>query len=79
MWLILRDTAIMVAAGLAIALPVVWGLGRLIENQLFGVRAMDGATIVAAAVLVALVALGASALPARRAISVSPMEALRYE
>ena len=78
-WLILRDAATMVAAGLAIALPAVWGLGRLIQNQLFGVRAMDEPTIAAAAVLVALVALGASALPARRATSISPMEALRYE
>jgi predicted permease len=78
-WLIVREAAIMVAAGLAIALPAVWGLGRLIENQLFGLRATDGSTIAAAAVLIALVALGASALPAMRASSVSPMEALRYE
>ena len=78
-WLVLRDTAIMVAAGLAIALPAVWGLGRLIASQLFGVAAMDGLTIAAAATLVALVALAASAIPARRAISVSPIEALRSE
>jgi predicted permease len=78
-WLILRDAAVMVAVGLAIALPTVWALGRLIESQLYGVRAMDGATIAAAAVLVGLVALGASALPVRRATSISPMEALRYE
>jgi len=32
-WLIVRDASIMVVAGLAIALPTVWGLGRLIENQ----------------------------------------------
>jgi predicted permease len=77
--LILRDTIIMVAAGLAIALPSIWALGRLIENQLFGVRPTDAATIGAACVLVALAALTASALPARRATSVTPMEALRYE
>jgi ABC-type antimicrobial peptide transport system permease subunit len=40
---------------------------------------MDGATIAAAAALVVLVSIGAGALPARRATSVSPMEALRYE
>jgi predicted permease len=66
-------------AALAMALPAVWALGRLIENQLFGVRAMDGATIGAAAAIVVLVALGAVALPARRASSVSPVEALRCE
>jgi len=59
--------------------PVVLGLGRLVQNQLFGVEAMDAATIVAAASLVAFVALAAAALPARRAVMVSPIEALRYE
>jgi predicted permease len=78
-WLILRDSAIMVAGGVALALPAVWSLGRLIESQLFGVQAMDAATIVAAVALVALVALAASALPTRRASSINPMDALRYE
>lgn len=77
--LVLRDAARMLAAGLAIALPVVWALGRLIESQLFGVRAMDAATIAAATALVAFVALAATGLPARRAVSVSPVEALRCE
>jgi ABC-type antimicrobial peptide transport system permease subunit len=78
-WLVLRDAALMVAAGLAIALPAVWGLGRLIENQLYGVRPMDASTIAAAAVLIAVVALGASFVPVRRATAISPMDALRYE
>ena len=67
------------ACGVALALPAVWSLGRLIESQLFEVHAMDGATIAAAVALVALVALAASALPTRRASSINPMEALRYE
>jgi len=78
-WLVLRDAAVMLAAGLAMAFPTVWGLGRFIENQLYGVRALDPPTIVGASLLVALVALGAAALPARRASSVSPLEALRCE
>jgi predicted permease len=77
--LILRDAFLMVLAGLAIGLPSVWVLGRFVESQLFGVRPMDAATIGAASVLVAVVALGASALPARRATAITPMEALRYE
>lgn len=77
--LVLRDAGLLIAGGVAIALPVVWGLARLVESQLFGVRAMDGATIAAAAGLVTLVALAASALPARRASVISPMEALRAE
>jgi hypothetical protein len=47
-----------------------------LRGKLFGVRPMDAATIGATSVLVAL---GASALPARRATAVTPMEALRYE
>jgi ABC-type antimicrobial peptide transport system permease subunit len=69
----------MVGVGIAIAVPVVFALGRLVQNQLFGVEAMDAVTIVAAAGLVGVVALAAAALPARRAVRISPIEALRYE
>jgi ABC-type antimicrobial peptide transport system permease subunit len=62
-----------------IALPAVWGLGRLIESQLFGVGALDGATVAACAALVVLAALAAAAVPARRASSLNPVEALRCE
>jgi predicted permease len=79
LWLVLRDTAVMVGAGIAMALPAVWGLGRLIESQLFGVSALDGATTAAGAALVALAAGAASAVPARRASSLNPVEALRSE
>jgi predicted permease len=78
-WLILRDGIIMLIAAVSLALPVVWGLGRFIESQLFGVRAMDWPTVTGAAVVIALVALAASGMPVRRAVSISPVEALRYE
>jgi ABC-type antimicrobial peptide transport system permease subunit len=65
--------------GLAIALPVSWALGRFIESQLFGVRPMDAVTIAGAAVVLGLVCLVASVVPARKAESVSPLEALRSE
>ena len=79
LWLVLRDTAIMVALGLAIAVPAVWALGRLVESQLFGVRPVDGTSVAGAAALIALVALVGSAVPARRAASVNPVDALRCE
>jgi putative ABC transport system permease protein len=79
LWLVVRDTAAMVIAGVAMAVPVVWGLGRLVESQLFGVGATDAATIVAAAALIAGAAIAATALPARRATTLNPVEALRYE
>ena len=55
-WLIARETIVMLVAGVALAVPAVWGLGRFVESQLFGVRAMDWPTIVSAAALLALVA-----------------------
>jgi predicted permease len=79
LWLIIRDTLIMIGAGIAIALPCAWALRRLVESQLYGVRAFDGPTIAIACCLLALVALVAAMLPAWRAASISPSEALRLE
>jgi predicted lysophospholipase L1 biosynthesis ABC-type transport system permease subunit len=78
-WLILRETALMLVCGVAIALPAAWGMGRLIESQLFGVHATDGPTIVGSVLLVASAALIASAFPVRRATAISPIQALRCE
>jgi hypothetical protein len=78
-WLILRDAAMMVAWGVAIALPTAWWLGRFVESQLFGVRATDWPTALGATALIATVALCASALPVRRATAISPISALRSE
>jgi len=78
-WLVLRDGIAMLIGAISLALPVVWGLGRFIESQLFGVRAMDWPTVTGAAVVIALVALAASGMPVRRAVSVNPTEALRYQ
>jgi ABC-type antimicrobial peptide transport system permease subunit len=76
---IVREAAVLAIAGVAIAIPVSWALGRLIESQLFGVRPMDAMTIAGAAIVLALVCLVASVVPARRAGSVSPIDALRSE
>ena len=77
--LIVREAALMAAVGIAIAMPASWALGRLIENQLFGVRPMDAVMIAGAAAILALVCLAASAVPALKAGSVSPLETLRSE
>jgi ABC-type antimicrobial peptide transport system permease subunit len=79
LWLVIRDTGVLVIGGIAIALPVVWGLGRLVESQLFGVGTLDGVTVAACAALVVLAAMGAAAVPARRASALNPVEALRCE
>jgi ABC-type antimicrobial peptide transport system permease subunit len=76
-WLVLRDALVMVTAGIAIALPCVWVLGRMIAAQLYGVQPTDTATIAGATVLLATAAAGAAMIPARRASTVSPTVALR--
>jgi putative ABC transport system permease protein len=78
-WLVVADAVAMIAAGTALALPCVWAVGRVVEAQLFGVQALDAPTIAGASALLALVALAAAMLPAWRAASVSPTEALRFE
>src|SRR5207244_13639094 len=78
-WLVLRPALAMIAAGMAIALPCVGALGRLVESQLFGVTAPDPITIAQAALLLASAALGAALIPAYRASTVNPNDALRLD
>jgi putative ABC transport system permease protein len=78
-WLFVRETAVMLAVGIAIAFAIVSAVGRLVESELFGVKPLDGMTIAGAALLVAMVSLAAIAVPIRRAVSISPIEALRSE
>jgi ABC-type antimicrobial peptide transport system permease subunit len=79
LWLVVRDAAMIVAAGTALALPCAWVLGRLLDAQLFGVTAFDGRTVAIAGAMLAGVALGAAFPPAWRAASIAPTEALRVE
>ena len=69
----------LVAIGLAIGLFGAWMLSRVLSAQLFGVTARDPLTYVTVATLLGAVALTASYLPARRALRVDPMTALRSE
>jgi predicted permease len=78
-WLVLRDALAMVGVGIAIALPCVWILGRLIQSQLYDVTPTDPATIAAAALILCASALAAAFVPARRASAVNPTDALRSE
>jgi len=68
-----------VAAGIGIALPGAMATARLTSSLLFGITANDPLTLVGVTLFLVTVALGASYLPARRAVQVDPMTALRHE
>jgi len=78
-WLVLRDALVMTSIGIAIAVPSVWALGRLVESQLYGIKPTDPATIVTATLILCSTALGAALIPAYRAAAVNPTDALRLE
>ena len=77
--MVLRQGVKMALAGVVIGFGGAFALTRLMTSLLFGVAALDPATFVAVAALLVLVALLACYLPARRAMKVDPMAALRYE
>jgi predicted lysophospholipase L1 biosynthesis ABC-type transport system permease subunit len=77
--LVMRETARLIAIGVAAGLAGALALTRVAASQLFGVSAHDPATVVAATLAMAAVALAAGFLPARRAADTDPMAALRYE
>jgi predicted permease len=77
--MVLRGAFWQVGIGLGLGIPLAVLAGKLMKDQLFGVRPWDPAMLAAATVLLALAALAASAVPARRAAGVEPMVALRNE
>ncbi|HLZ43686.1 MAG TPA: ABC transporter permease [Candidatus Sulfotelmatobacter sp.] len=77
--LVVGEGARMALIGVALGTAAALGLTRLMANQLFGVSPHDPLTFAGVALLLAMVALGACYLPARRAMRIDPMAALRQE
>jgi len=77
--MVLTEAGQLIAFGVGLGIFVSIPAGLLMRNLLFGVRAWDAPTLAAVAAVLATAALLASFLPARRAASVSPAEALRAE
>jgi len=78
-WMILRDSLILTAAGVSLGIPFAMLVGRALNSYLYGVKPLDGTSYFLAIATVVCVALAASAVPARRAASIEPLSALRTE
>jgi ABC-type antimicrobial peptide transport system permease subunit len=79
MVMVLRDGVVVAGAGVALGIAAAAALTRSLAGLLFGVAPRDPLTFAAAAVVLLAVAVAATYLPARRAIRVEPMTALRAE
>jgi macrolide transport system ATP-binding/permease protein len=77
--LIMKEAGWLAGVGIGAGLACSVGAATLIRGLLFGVRTWDAATLATVAIVLAISALLASYIPARRAAKVDPMVALRYE
>jgi predicted permease len=79
MWMILRQSLMLTAAGVAAGLPLAMLAGRALSSSLYGVQPFDPVTYLFALIGLVIVALAASAVPAARAAGVDPLTALRVD
>jgi len=79
LWLVMRETLVLLAAGAAIGVPAALAVARLIKSLLFGLDPWDPLTVASATVVLFAAGALAGFLPARRAASIEPTQALRSE
>jgi ABC-type antimicrobial peptide transport system permease subunit len=77
--LVMGESMTLVIAGVVIGLAAAIAAGRLVATLLYGLAATDAATMTAGVVVLIVVSAIAGYLPARRAVRVDPLVALRYE
>jgi ABC-type antimicrobial peptide transport system permease subunit len=78
-WMIVRDSLRLTVIGVAIGVPLAMVVGEALDSSLYALKPLDAVSYGLAVVGVGVVALAASASPARRAASVDPLKALRTE
>ena len=78
-WMILKDSLVLTAAGVVLGIPLSMLVGRALASSLYGVKPLDASSYLLAVAGIAVVALVAAAAPARRAASIDPIRALRTE
>jgi ABC-type antimicrobial peptide transport system permease subunit len=79
LWLILRESLLLIVIGVGVGLPAIFGAGQWIASLLFGVKPADIAALSSAAAILLGAGILACYIPARRATRVEPTVALRYE
>jgi predicted permease len=79
LWMVMRETLLVLAAGAALGLPAAVAAAQVLRSLLFGLAPSDPTTILWAVATLAAAGALAGFLPARRAASLSPMDALRHE
>ena len=79
LWLVLRRSLIQLGIGLPIGIAGAFGVGRLLQSVLVQTSSRDPLTIASIGVLMAAVSIAACLWPARRAMRLDPVSALRYE
>jgi len=77
--LVFRQNGVSTLVGLVLGILLAMGLTSLVHSALYGVSPMDPMSIAATVIVLASTSLLAGYVPARRAVKIDPMEALRYE
>jgi predicted permease len=79
LWLILRESILLLILGLAVGIPVALSSTRILKSMLYELSPLDPTAITVAIAAVAVMTIAAAWLPARRATKVDPLQALRTE
>jgi putative ABC transport system permease protein len=79
LWLVMKEGAKFAASGIALGIAGAFVVARLLSSQLYGISPMDAVTYITVSIVVAIVTLAACYIPARRAMAIDPIIALRYD